>query len=215
MLISELNLLSGPYTGFGEEKSLIGITDDLVDKVLFKGLEDRGENADCIIVLGSTKASQYRIPVAAAAYHAKRAAKILLSGGKERDFEEGRMCEARHMFQAAIKLGVRPEDLILETFSQNTVENMFGLLLLLQRTFQINRVKRVLLVTTTFHMRRSLALARYLFPDHIEVFPCPADDRNTRCDNWMNSENGRKRALDEVRNIINAVKNGLFPDFEV
>ena len=36
-----------------------------------------------------------------------------------------------------------------------------------------------------------------------------------RRDNWMNSENGRERALNEVRNIIKGVENGLFPDFEV
>lgn len=85
----------------------------------------------------------------------------------------------------------------------------------LQRAFQINRVKRVLLVTTTFHTRRSACIARYMFPMHIEVMPCPADDTNTRRDNWMKSEVGIKRAFDEVGKIIDCVGNGLVPDFEV
>lgn len=197
------------------ELSKDNLTDELVDKVLFEGISDTGEKVDCIIVLGSIKASQYRIPVAVDAYKKGRASKLLLSGGSVRDFADGHMSEAEHMRKYAIRLGVAPEDIILENYSHNTVENMFGSLLELQRSFWINRVKSVLLVTTSYHMRRSLALARYLFPAHITVIPCPADDTNTRRDNWMESEEGRKRAIDEVKNIITCVENKLFPDLEI
>ena len=88
-------------------------------------------------------------------------------------------------------------------------------MLVLQREFWLNKVSKVLLVTTTYHMRRSLAIARYLFPDHIRVIPCPADDNSTRRENWMQSDDGRKRATSEVVKIINCVNNGLFPDFEL
>ena len=191
------------------------ITDEIVDRVLFNGIEDRGACADCIIVLGSNKASQYRVPAAVRAYKEGRAHKILLSGGAVREFPEGTMTEAEHMRMKALELGVKPEDILMDNDSENTVENMLGSLMQLQRFFWINRVKKVLLVTTTYHMRRSLALARYLFPDHIEVLPCPADDNNTRRENWTESLDGRKRAVDEVINIINCVENGLFPDFKI
>ena len=191
------------------------LSDDIVDRLLFRNLEDTGEHADCILVLGSTKASQYRIPVAVQAYRDKRAAKLLLCGGSIKEFPEGSMREADHMRLHAIAQGVRPEDVLVETNSRNTIENMFGSLMELQRAFCIDRVRKVLLVTTTYHMRRSLALAQYLYPDHIQVFPCPADDTNTRRDNWMKSEAGRKRALDEANKIIQSVENGLFPDFEL
>ena len=68
---------------------------------------------------------------------------------------------------------------------------------------------------STYHMRRSLAIARYLFPKHIEIIPCPADDNNTKRDNWTNSEEGRARAISEVKNIISCVEQGVFPDFEI
>lgn len=191
------------------------ITDGIVDKLLFEGITDCHENVDCIIVLGSIKASQYRIPIAAEAYHEKRAPKLLLCGGKVRDFPEGTMTESEHMYQRAIELGVKSEDIIAENRSQSTVENMLGALMELQRVFWLNRVKKVLLVTTTYHMRRSLSIARYLFPAHIEVLPCPADDTNTRRNNWMDSSAGRERAMAEVENIITCVKNGVFPDFEI
>ena len=191
------------------------ITDEIVDKILFDGIEDCNENVDCIIVLGSIKASQYRIPIAAEAYHKKRAPKLLLCGGKVREFQEGTMKESEHMYRRAIELGVKSEDIIVENCSQSTVENMLGALMELQKEFWLNRVNKVLLVTTTYHMRRSLSIARYLFPAHIEVLPCPADDNNTRRDNWMKSNKGRERALAEVINIMTCVANGVFPDFEI
>ena len=60
------------------------LTNELVDRLLFQGLEDTGEAADCILVLGSSKAAKYRVPVAVDAYRAGRAGKIMLCGGAVR-----------------------------------------------------------------------------------------------------------------------------------
>ena len=147
------------------------LTDGMVDRLLFQGLEDTGESVDCIIVLGSIKAAKYRVPVAIDAYKAGRASKILLCGGKLRDFPGGKCSEAEHMRQAALESGASEESIILENSSQNTVENIRFGLLELQRVFGLNKVNRVLLVTTTYHMRRSLAIARHLFPEHITIIP--------------------------------------------
>ena len=70
-------------------------------------------------------------------------------------------------------------------------------------------------MTTACHMRRSLHLARYLFPAHIKVHPCPAQDTHTRPDNWKQTEQGRQRATAEAQNLIRCVRNGVFPDFVI
>ena len=191
------------------------LTIEVIDRLLFQGLEDTGENADCIIVLGSIKAAKYRVPVAVQAYKAGRARKIMLCGGKVREFPDGNYSEAKHMRQAALALGVAEEDIIMENQSQNTVENILFALIELQRSFYLNHVHGVLLVTTAYHMRRSLAIARYLLPKHITVFPCPANDNNTRRDNWMNTQVGTDRAKKEVMKIVESVLNGIIPDFEI
>jgi len=152
------------------------LTPEVVDRLLYQGIEDSGDAADCVIVLGSSKAAEYRVPVAAAVYHAGRTGKVLLCGGKRRTFPDGIASEAAHMKAAALALGIREEDLLLEKSSQNTIENILFALIALQRAFCLNQVRRVLLVTTAYHMRRSLAIARYLFPAHITVLPCPAND---------------------------------------
>ena len=191
------------------------LTIEVIDKLLFQGLEDTGENADCIIVLGSIKAAKYRVPVAVEAYKAGRASKLMLCGGKLRDFPDGKYSEAEHMRQAALALGVAEEDIVLENSSQNTVENILFVLIELQRSFYLNHVHSVLLVTTAYHMRRSLAIARYLLPKHITVIPCPANDNNTRRDNWMNTQVGTDRVKKEAMKIVESVLNGIIPDFEI
>lgn len=191
------------------------LTNELVDRLLFQGLEDTGETADCILVLGSSKAAKYRVPVAVDAYRAGRAGKIMLCGGAVREFPEGICSEAERMYKAALELGVAEKDIILENASQNTVENLRFALVELQRAFLLNQVRSVLLVTTAYHMRRSLTIARHLFPEHIAVIPCPANDTNTRRENWTNTPAGIERAKGEARNLVRCVRNGVIPDFEI
>ena len=191
------------------------ITDEIVDRVLFQGIKDNGEKADCTIVLGSSKAVQYRVPAAVNAYENGRSLKILMCGGPRQLANGEIMIEAENMRNRALELGVPANAIICENNSENTIENFLFAMVELQREFWLNKLHSILLVTTTYHMRRSLALARYLFPAHIMVYPCPVDDMNTKRDNWMNSEEGRKRAITETANIIRCVKNGVFPDFEI
>ena len=191
------------------------LTNDMIDRLLFKGLNDNGASVDCIIVLGSMKAAKYRVPVAAEAFFAGRAEKILLCGGKTRSFSGEGMTEAENMCEKALELGVPKTNIIIENNSQNTIENVLCSLLELQRSMWLNKVKSVLLVTTTYHMRRSLCIAKYLFPSHISVYPCPADDTTTHRDNWMNTPEGIDRVNKEILKIVSYVNNGVIPDFEI
>jgi len=191
------------------------LTNDVIDRLLFEGLNDNGANIDCIIVLGSIKAAKYRVPAAAEAFFSGRSEKIMLCGGKIRSFSSESMAEAEHMYRKALELGVPGTNIILEKSSQNTIENILCSLLELQRSMRLNQVKSVLLVTTAYHMRRSLQTAKYLYPSHISVYPCPADDTTTKRDNWMNTPEGTDRVKEEALNIVRYVHNGVIPDFEI
>ena len=191
------------------------LTNDVIDRLLFEGLDDNGASVDCIIVLGSIKAAKYRVPVAAKAFFSGRSEKIMLCGGKMRNFSSESMTEADNMYKKALGLGIPETSIIIENSSQNTIENILCSLLKLQRSMWLNKVKSVLLVTTTYHMRRSLHIAKYLFPSHISVYPCPADDTTTRRDNWMNTAEGIDRVNGEALKIVRNVNSGVIPDFEV
>ena len=191
------------------------LTNDVIDRLLFEGLNDNGTSVDCIIVLGSIKAAEYRVPVAAKAFFSGRSEKIMLCGGKIRDFSGESMIEADYMYKKALELEIPETSIIIEKNSQNTIENIVCSLLELQRSMWLNKVKSVLLVTTTYHMRRSLHIAKYFFPSHISVYPCPADDTTTKRDNWMNTIEGIDRVKAEALNIVAYVNNGVIPDFEI
>lgn len=191
------------------------LTNDVIDHLLFEDLNDNGANADCIIVLGSITAAKYRVPVAAEAFFSGRSEKIMLCGGKIRNFSNGSMPEAEDMYKKALELKIPKANIILEKNSQNTIENILCSLLELQRSIWLNKVKSVLLVTTTYHMRRSLHIAKYLFPSHISVYPCPADEPLAKRDNWMNTTEGVDRVKAEALTVVKYVNNGVFPDFGI
>lgn len=191
------------------------LTPEIIDRLLFRGLEDTGGSADWILVLGSMKAAQYRVPVAAEAHHRGRANKMLLCGGKIREFPEGKFSEAEHMYKAALMHGVKKENIFRENHSQNTVENIQFALLELHRLTDLKKIHSVLLVTTAYHMRRSYEIARNILPQEITIIPCPANDNNTKRDNWMRTPDGIDRTKAEAMKIIRCINNGVIPDFEI
>ena len=87
------------------------LTFEVIDRLLFKDLVDTGENVDCIIVLGSIKAAQYRVPVAVDAYKTGRTNKIMLCGGALRDFPDGKCSESEQMYKAALEYVVEKYDM--------------------------------------------------------------------------------------------------------
>ncbi len=143
------------------------------------------------MVFGSNKATKYRVPKAVELYQDTRAKKLLMSGGKEIDIGGRRILEALVMQEKAMEFGVPAEDIIIETFSQrSTKENIIGSLLQLDRTIGLNKIKRMLLVTTLYHMRRCILMARTYMPDWFEFSMCPANDINTLRYNGFLNEGG-------------------------
>ncbi|MFE7062083.1 YdcF family protein [Sutcliffiella sp. NPDC057660] len=199
MLISEL-----------DENTL---TDHQIASLLFKGLDDDQQKGDCILVVGSSKAVQYRLPKAVELYHSGRAGKILCSGGVKWDGLEH--AEAIALKNEAVKMGVPEKDVLVEDLSLHTKENVLASLLILDRAFSLHQIDRLLIVTTAFHMKRLHLTLKTYVPSWINFTLCPVNDRTTRADNWFQSEPGRKRAEAESRKIIMYVKQGALVDEEI
>lgn len=191
------------------------ITQEVVDKVLFDGIEDLKLSGDCIMVLGSKIATKYRVPKAIEMYNEKRSDKILVSGGNIVETEFGNMSEAENMSNFLLNNGVPKEDIIIENTSLNTIENFICSLLSLQRAFNLCSIENILLVTNRYHMRRSLLLAKSFMPKWIDIIPCPADDTNTLRHNWFLKEKNYKLATDETFKVVCSIREGLIPDFEI
>ncbi|MBM7692173.1 uncharacterized SAM-binding protein YcdF (DUF218 family) [Peribacillus deserti] len=186
------------------------LSDKQMTNLLFRGIEDNNKNGDCIFVAGSSKAVQYRLPKAVQLYKEGRAGKILFSGGVTwmgSDYPEAIMLK-----NEAIALGVSEKDILIEDISLHTKENVLASLLVLDRAFYLHNIKRVLVVTAFYHMRRLHLTLKTYMPPWIKYTLCPVIDKTIREDNWFLSEIGRKRIETESIKLINYVKLGALVD---
>ncbi|HEX5564080.1 MAG TPA: YdcF family protein, partial [Sporosarcina sp.] len=88
-------------------------------------------------------------------------------------------------------------------------------LLMLERKFQLRNIKRILVVTNSFHMKRLDLTLRTYMPSWINFTLCPTQDGVTHRNNWHLSEKGRIRVLTEAEKIINYVKQGSIIDEKI
>ncbi len=189
------------------------LTDEQLTKLLFSDIEDDNEKGDCIFVVGSSKAIKYRLPKAVELFNQGRASKILFSGGVK--WEGSELPEALELKNEAIALGVPEKDILIEETSLHTLENVLASLLVLDREFHLHNIQRLLVVTTSYHMRRLHLTLRTYMPDWIKFTLCPAEDNNTREDNWFLTETGRKRVKDESVKVIKYVRQGALCDQKI
>lgn len=187
------------------------LTDLQMTDLLFNNIKDDNRNGDCIFVPGSSRAVEHRLPKAIQLYHEGRAKKILFSGGV---IWEGSnmMPEAHVLRQKAIENGIPPEDILVEDQSLHTKENVLASLLVLDRAIGLHNMKRIIAVTTAYHMRRFYLNLKTYMPNWLEFSLCPVNDRTTREDNWFETPYGRKRVEAESRKIIEYVKLGSLMD---
>jgi len=108
-----------------------------------------------------------RVWHAARLYHARKAPRIIVSGGGLPWLGE-RAVEADGMRRFLTDLGVPPEAVLLEGRSRNTRENA----LYTAEIVRAEGIDRVLLVTSALHMPRALATFRAV---GIDAIPAPID----------------------------------------
>jgi uncharacterized SAM-binding protein YcdF (DUF218 family) len=149
--------------------------------------------ADVIIVLGgATRAQSYPRPInemneagdrllyASYLYQQGVAPKLLLSGGGVAFGESDRPAEAETMAKILTAMGVPPDALWLETSSRNTYENAVeSLKFLNEKETESKEFERIVLVTSAFHMRRSVAIFER---QGAAVIPAPTDYHVTQAD---------------------------------
>ncbi|MFD1736362.1 YdcF family protein [Bacillus salitolerans] len=93
------------------------LSDLEITNLLFTDIDDDCEYGDCILVVGSKTAVNYRLPKAIDLYNQGRAGKILFSGGGKHDGSD--ITEAVLLKNKAIALGIPEKDILIETLSLN------------------------------------------------------------------------------------------------
>ena len=111
-----------------------------------------------------------RLWQAAQLYNAGRAPYLVIAGGNVfslPDFEG----EAHYIAEVLIAWGVPRDNILLETDSRTTHQNATNIAPILNAL----EVRTILLVTSAYHMKRSLGTFRQQLPDNIRIIPASSD----------------------------------------
>ena len=150
-------------------------------------------NADAIVVFAggvgeSGKAGggfQERVSQAVALYKGGHAPRVIFSSGFVFTLREAEVMKA-----VAVDNGIPPEAILLEEHAANTFENVA----FTNRILSEHGWRRVLLVSSPYHMRRAMLTWRHTAPD-IAVTPTPVPQSEFYASNWGAS-------FDQIRGIV-------------
>lgn len=124
------------------------------------------------IVLGTTvidtlpsKAFEHRIKHGIHLYKSETVQKILFTGG----IVHGRKyAEAEVAYHYAIRMGVSPQDIILENKATNTIENIRWI----KKHLDTTNYQMIFLITDSIHIQRALLITE---KEGLQVTPSPSD----------------------------------------
>ncbi len=128
------------------------------------------KHADAAVVLGAAAWGDKPSPVfrerinhAIALYQSERVEKLIFTGGTRK---EGYPSEGEVARKFAIKQGIPSHDILYETRSKDTYQNLANTRLLIQK----HKLRSVIIVSDPYHMARAIAIAQDL---GIQATPSP------------------------------------------
>ena len=184
-------------------------------ELVCRGIGDDGETADLAILLGSRPERAIERALAAAElYRAGRVKAVLASGGVEWEYNGEMISEADLMKRVMIEAGVPEESILVDNEARTTVENMICSTLVINRTVKISRTESVIIVTSLFHMQRSLALAKALLPRKFKVSGYPSYPSVSR-EEWLENAGNLKMLDSSITLLKRLIDNRVVEDVEI
>ena len=192
-------------------KDLSALTDDELHRIVFDGVSTAPVCADVALLLGSyPHLCALRAAAAARLYRDGYVSAIVPTGGVEWEVDGVTKSEVDWMLDTLRSAGVPDEAIIPEREARTTKENMLFGAVQINRALRFENVRRVCIVTSPDHVRRSTALARWLLPRHMEIVGVAAFEPPAE---WNEFVQGR-RVLGEVRLLRELIQNGFTEEIE-
>jgi len=199
------------------KEELEGLSIEEKTRLVFGGVRDSRGKADAALVLGcgSPKEMSERAAAGAALFLRGRVGLLVPTGGVRHPTEFGEITEAEYMARRLREAGVPDEAILLENEARTTIENMIYGMLALERYGKQGRPFSAYVVTSAWHMRRSLALARSYLPRTARILSRSARNPATVAATWPRGDDVTRRYVErEVRQLRNFSTIGAIPDIE-
>jgi len=186
------------------------LTPEQILTILYPGDPKESELfGDCILVFGNGNLD--RAAKAIELFKEGRAPVNLFSGGDK--WGQRDELEAISMKRFAIEQGVPEEAIVVETISNHTKENVLASILVLDRFIGLHKIKRIIAVSDSGHLRRCLLTLKTYMPSWIEFVMVGTS--MVVPPNWWTIKPFRERAEKEIRSIVQFIKEGQIIDSEV
>lgn len=194
------------------------LSDDDINAIVYSDISDNGSNSKYCLVFGNNMLIKERVETTVREYKNKRFEKIIFMGGangvSNQTHED--IAEAIKMKDLAVELGVNEEDILLDTTSNNTFENVDNALLLIKQ--ELPTIKNITIITSEFHLKRCYAILKKKLP-FLEITMIPAKDGFSDRENWFLSDNswnsGRSLATYEAHLLVKYAKEEKIADLEI
>ncbi len=188
------------------------LTDEQIDQLLFFMDTESVRECDVAVLLGTApKYAIHRAKVGALFYSLGGAERMIVTGAAVTD---PTVTECEVMRRELVTQGVPQAAIIDEPHATTTAENMVYSLGAMSALGDVTRIRRVTVITEPFHIRRSLALAKAIFPRYMEVYGFTGSLREQR-DAWKFDERLNRSVKNEISVLRGLIRDGVIADIEI
>lgn len=187
------------------------ITKEIIKTVLFSNIKTEYNSADCLIVFGChiKELIDERINLALDILKNKKVEKILLTGGIG---VHGDFNESEYMKNVLLNHGIDNNIILVDDESTTTEENVENSIEILKNNNLIEN-KRLVLVSNAAHLKRiGMELKKGLKDINFEIIYEYPNASLISFENVIKNKALNIMAINEVKKIINFIKNGIIDD---
>ena len=166
-----------------------------------------------LILGGNPMVLECRAAAAAKLYHEGKCKLFIPTGGVKWETEFGFLSECDTMSRYMIEMGVPDSAIIREANATTTRENMEQSRVLLTRDMALSEVK-LAVVTSRYHVRRSLYLAKFYLPE-AQLFGVGAEEPGDDPENFHKTPRLETAVTAECRFLLDCIQKGQAPDIRV
>ena len=197
------------------EKYLLDLSPEEKWNIVCGGVRDDGESADIALLLGTKpEIAKERALAAARLYREGRVKYIVPSGGVTWDINGEMLSEALYMERILLEKGVPSDAIILENEAKTTKENMIYGALQINRKTKFYGDQKIIIVTSHYHIKRSIALAKTFLPRMVKPYACPTPVCEGKSE-WLKKAENVEFLNTELHLLWGLVHHGITEDMEI
>lgn len=190
------------------------LSNETINKIIFDDIKYHETKSKYAIVFGHPEYLSFRVQKAIDLYKSDKIEKIILSGGIGKNDNVSTESEAIKMKRIAVMQEIPESDLILEDKSTTTIENVQNVAKYFEQHTDDDE-KSITLISSIWHMRRCLAIAKKYLLMFDNFYFAPAYDNVAEENTWMNTEVGQKLVGDEIYYLRKHIMQNRIADLDI